>query len=58
MNGLFVFGGMTTTTTSTLDRGRLLKSAGSMTMEMTMTMGDQEMPMSTIANTIVELVEG
>lgn len=49
---------MTGNTEFDVDRGRLLKSSVSMTMEMTMTMGDQEMAMGSIAKTIVELVEG
>lgn len=45
------------TTEFDVDRGRVLKSAFSKTMEMTMAVGGQEMAMSTIINTIVELDE-
>lgn len=40
-----------------VDRGLLLKSTGSTTMEMTLKLGDQEQVMSTISNVTMELVE-
>ena len=41
-----------------VDRGLLVKSTGSTTMEMTLTMGGQEQVVGTIANIMMELVEG
>ena len=62
MAGMMQFGNAASTSIGTIefdvDRGLLVKSTGSMTMEMTLSMGGQEQVMGAITNVMMELVEG